>query len=346
MITVTHSASPLLGLPEWSQWQAQRSELAVQLHSFGRSGEGTLSTTLYYDTRGRVVTPQFTPYSPLDFRPTPTQKVDKVVRQWEDVAGQLARRLRQAGVVGAFDLPPGITDVRPFIQEGFRAEVRYTFTGAPDVTKANSSFHKRWKKALRSSYTAETTTDLSGVIDCLAETATRKHFVMNLTRSQLTSLQADLGEERFRVHVVRSPQGEVVSAGIRLLDGAGFGLDWLQGTNRAHLAAGANQLAYATALIDLAEIGVTTLDLGGANIPAIARAKLALGLTITPYIALTYGGLTTLLQDTHQALRTFKRLRFQPAVSSALSASLSRSPRNLRIVGPDPVHLHGRGEGG
>lgn len=297
----------VLACPAWAQWQERRTGLSLVPLTFGGPGEAMLSATLFCSSRGRVVTPSLAPYTAVVFRPTTTTRHDRVVRQWEDLAGTLADELRRRGVSGYLDLPPELTDARPFLAAGFRAEVRYTVSGRPDVTAASPAFHRRARKAQRAGFTAEVTTDLDGVFGCLADTSGRKDFSLPATEPQLRELQAALGPDRMRLHVVRSPSGEVVGAAIQLLDPGGAALHWLQGTKRDYLPQGVSQLVHHLALTDLAALGVTTFDLGGANIPALARAKLGLGLQLTPYLALQQTGVRTLTRDAVGTARTYGR---------------------------------------
>lgn len=199
-----------------------------------------------------------------------------------------ATDLLTSGVAGRLLLPPDVLDARAFQWRGMRAEVRYTLIAdfESDPPLADAAVRKRIGKACRAGYRAELCEDPAEILSCLAATEQRQNFAHLIDLSALSTLWETMPRGTIRGHCVRSPTGEAVSAGVRLVSPDGWAIDWLQGSKREHLDQGVNQLAYEYALQDMQGCGAKLFDFGGANIRNVARAKEKWGFPLKPYIAI------------------------------------------------------------
>jgi len=185
-------------------------------------------------------------------------------------------------------LPPGITDGRPFAWAGMRVGVSYTYAiPLPMDPKAvSSSVRQKIRKAQSGKYSVSRSDDWAGILECLTATEGAKGFSHRIQARDL-ALGVDLmGEERFRGYLVRDHKGRPVSGGVRLHTPGHHAIDLVQGTQRAVLPDGANQLMYDFVLRDLTDEGATGFDLCGADIPAVAKAKSAWGMPLVPQLSI------------------------------------------------------------
>lgn len=276
------------GLVEWNEqtWGLRAQQLDYLPE--GRSS-ARLRAILYLDARGRTRQPRLDPYLALAFESSAAPDSPQRERQWLSTASQLASDLNSSQLQGAANLPPGLVDARPLSWGGLSTTVRYTYVGPlpHDSSKTESAVRKRISKAIRAGYSFESHVASDILQRMLESTGARQGFSYGLKAGNLELLDDLVAPEVFRRYAVRDAAGEVVSAGARLVAENGVALDWIQGTEPAALNDGAVQLMYSGVLQDLERVGATRFDFGGANIPAVARAKSSWGLPLTPYISVS-----------------------------------------------------------
>jgi hypothetical protein len=288
-MTVLHQFQPyeMLMQDAWLHWNKETWGLEPERVRYA-SGGAELSGVLYTDRRGRVRMPPLSPYLPLRFNPTATERTDRLERQWLAVGDLMAEDLAARGISGRIAFPPGVLDARPFLWRGFRAEVRYTYvTNLPYSRElAASAVRKNINKAMRAKFTFEPNVRPSDLVDCLEATGGRQGFSYRLDERSITSLFDLLDPANVRGHVVRDTAGVAVSAGLRLMTPEGIALDWVQGTRAGALRDGAVQMMYGGAIDDLAEQGASAFDFGGANIANVAAAKATWGMGLSPFLTI------------------------------------------------------------
>jgi hypothetical protein len=177
----------------------------------------------------------------------------------------------------AFELPPTVTDVRPYTWAGFDTRVRYTYRlalGPPDEMKGRMS-RVRKRTLADVEATSATGTQLA---DAVAASYTRQAHRLPVGRTQLAQMAGQWADSF-----------DAWSAGDDVLlsaTGGPVGYDLLSGSLHA-TADGRTPLLW-HALRRLAERGVTTYDLCGANTPSIAEYKRTWGAVLTPYYRVTW----------------------------------------------------------
>lgn len=273
----------------WIDWSETVSGLRSRRRSYGQTGAPTLNIVEYTDRRGRVRTPPLHPHTGMTFLSTPTSREAKLSSQWLQMIDLWAADLATSGINGAVLLPGGAIDARGFQWHGLAAEMRYTYVAdfTLSLPEPDSAIRKRINKATRGGYRGEMCDDPDVIFSCLVDTEARQKFSHGVDARTLRELWNAMPKSAVRGHCVRASSGEVVSAGVRLVAPGGWAIDWLQGTKRAHLDQGVNQLAYDYALQDLQSAGAKLFDFGGGNIRNVARAKEKWGFPLTPYICLT-----------------------------------------------------------
>ena len=279
-------ASPL-ALDGWLCFNRRKWGLRPERLRYAPPGSDrpAIEVVLYLDPAGRVRWPPRTPYLAAAFRPTDTDRPDRLDRQWLEVGGMLARDMRRRGLAGGVPLPPEVVDARPWAWAGFRVRVEYTYqVDLPhDLRQADPKLRTNMRKAQRAGYACRRTADLREVLACLTATERRQRFSHQLSLADLELAQALLGPEHFRANVCYAPDGSPASADVTLhLEGT-YARGWLHGTADDHLTYGASQLLYHHLFTDLAAAGATVFDFVGADIPALAAAKAAWGARLVPY---------------------------------------------------------------
>lgn len=281
----------ILGRREWLEWNANRLDLSYSTKEYSASGVA-LTASVYRSAKGRIIQPNLTPYLAMSITAgghDGNLGHTKVANdQWHEIASALAEDLLAGNPSGYVPLPPSIKDVRPFQWAGFIAEPRYTYTvDIPyDPSESGKSLRKQIRRAANRGYAVTTDVSADDVFECLSGTSTRKQFRNRLSAADIRSLVWAVGPERARLLGVKSPSGEIVSAGIRLVEPGSIGLGWVQGTHPAHLSSGVAQLVQSAVLDDLAGAKATSYDYMGANIASVAKAKSAWNMRLTTYFAL------------------------------------------------------------
>lgn len=285
--------------PAWLEWnEATWGCTAVRL-AVDPTGNGvpSLRVVYYRDRRGRVYQPPANPHIPLVLRLTPTDKPWRLTSQWLELGRRLAEVLAGERFAGGLALPPGILDGRPLQVPGLLGLTAYTYVLRFPylVSQSSSSVRKNIHKAHERGYRAERSDDWAKVVECLRATSVRKGFRHRLDAHSLAEGQRRMGDEYFRGYLVRGPAGEPVAGGVRLHEAGETAVDWLQGADHRYLTHGVNQLMYSFVIDDLTQAGSLGLDLCGANIPEVAKAKSQWGVELAPYIRLV--PITDLIKD-------------------------------------------------
>lgn len=245
---------------------------------------------VFFNARRRIILPPNTPYIPVKFNATPTNKRVRLDRMWASCGGLLADQILNHGLGGQISFPPEITDVRPFLWKGFSPALRYTFlVDLPyDESQMDPPVKKHIAKALAAGLVCRRATrnDFPALVDCIQQTEARQGFSYGLNQSVLEQGWAILGEDRFRIYIIAAQNGAIASSRIILHATGGPAIDWIAATSNEHLRSGATQALIRFALDDLQASGASLFDFGGAGLPTVSAAKASWGGRLIPYLAI------------------------------------------------------------
>ena len=247
-----------------------------------------LDTVLYLDSRGRVTLPLLNAHLPVAFTTTESSLPARIVRQRQVLAGQLAEEYLARGLHGGLCLSPEVADVREWQWRGFRVEVLYTFhLPLPlDESRVSHSVRKNIRKATGAGFACALADlgDISGVWSCIESTEKRQGFTHGLTRDDLANVMRLMGHAHIRAYVCRNRGGgDIVAFRVALVGNGTVAIDWIACVEEDYLGSGAVQQLLAYQLDDLASLGVTLFDVGGANLRSVSAAKLDWGGLLIPY---------------------------------------------------------------
>jgi len=242
---------------------------------------------IYLDANDRVQMPPMTPFIPMRFTATETNKRARLDRMWLECGGLMAEQFAKHRFAAQVYLPPEFLDLRPFVWKGFTAGMGYTFlVDLPyDESEMDSAVRKQIAKTASAGFVCRRATkaDLPAIVDCIRQTEQRQGFAYRVTESVLQKGLEILGEGAFRVYVALAPAGGMASVRIVLHAAGGMAIDWIAGTATEHLKSGATQALIRFMLDDLHHAGVNVFDFAGAGVPGVSAAKATWGGRLTPY---------------------------------------------------------------
>ncbi len=269
-------------LPGWVEFNAWRTGLKPYLVS-ARDGSAEIRAILYLDARGQVRVPDLARYLPVVFV-TGRQRTSGQTAEWLRAAGPLADEMKRRGVPHRVHLPPEVSDVRPWLWRGFLVGVEYSYVlDLPvDARGIDHGHNSNSNKAARLGMTVEKVDDPILVVACLAESAARLGYRLEIGGRELLEAQRLLGSDHLRMYLCRDHEGEAASSCVLIHAPGHPAFAWLTGTVTARLADGAGHLVWRFVFDDLLAAGATGVDLGGPNSPAIAAFKSRWGSRLVP----------------------------------------------------------------
>ncbi len=293
--SIMHGTLNPLELPGWLEFNSWRTKLKPHRFSLAPTPGGPeVRAVLYLDRGGRVRLPRGNPYLPVFFR-SPRQRPSGRTSDWHTLAAPLVDEMRQRGSANQLYLSPDVDDVRPWQWRGFFVSVRYTYyLDLPVEPAASDRLTRRmYERALGSGMAVERVTDLSAVVECLAETEARQGFDHGLGSRELSEARGLLGDESLRMYVCFDRLGRPASALVMLHAPGTRAVAWIAGTKSAQLRDGASTMAWRFSFDDLHAAGATGIDLCGANMASVAAFKSHLGARLIPnYGVRTYSART------------------------------------------------------
>lgn len=276
------------------KWRCGVEHVKLQsLHS-----EATGECLFFFNERGKFVLPPQNPYHPSLFRSTVSHKPYRTNKQWHEIANLLMDRLLQIRGSMILHLPPDITDIRPFLWRGFKAEVKYTYcVQLPySLDLASKSIRNKIRKATAGGYRTFRSDNMEHAYQCLRETEKRQGFSHRLTVQDLELARDLMGEDTFRCYICYSKEGEPVSANLSLLLSPKRAIGWIAGTKSAHLTNGVAQQVQSFEFEDLAALGVREFDFTGANLASVSESKADWGGELLPYYVVRKPGIKEMLR--------------------------------------------------
>jgi len=273
-------------LTRWADFNHLKWGCSANIVKFQNSDSNAyIESLFFFNQKGKLFLPPLNPFHPTFFHPTPTDKPYRINQQWRQLSHQMIEEIIRHGGSASFVLPPDITDIRPFLWRGFKANVKYTYhLKLPySLEQASTEIRSKIKKATQTGYRSALTQDMNEIFPCLIATENRKGFHHDLTLSDLQLAQQLLGHDNFRCYVCYSPEGEAVSASIIIVMNEDWSFGWAAGSKTNHLTKGVVQQSQHFAFEDLTRIGIHNVDLVGANLPSVASSKSGWGGELVPY---------------------------------------------------------------
>jgi hypothetical protein len=263
---------------------------------------------IFLDAKGRIILPPMTPFLPVNFTATPTNKRARLDRMWLDCGALLADEFLKHSLYGPISLPPDFTDLRPFIWKGLNATLRYTFVvDFPyDESQMDSAVRKQIAKTAAAGFVCRRArkSDLGAILGCIHQTEQRQGFSYKVSESILQQGLDIVGEDKFRIYVATAPNGSPASCRIVLHAAGGVAIDWIAATANEHLKSGATQTLIQFALQDVQDSGARMFDFAGAGLPAVSAAKACWGGRLTAYPTIQQVTLKNLAVQMYARLRT------------------------------------------
>ncbi|MNO16718.1 hypothetical protein D3C76_64050 [compost metagenome] len=282
MVSNTQSGSML---EQWAKFNTIKWGCKTKIMRFQSPGSEAFVESLFFiNKRGKLYLPPLNPFQPTIFHPSNTDKAYRLTRQWHDAANLMIQEIKHFGGAASLSLPPEITDIRPFLWNGFKTNVKYTYhLKLPYcINTASTEIRNRIKKANAQGYNSSLCNDMAEVYSCLLGTESRKGFSHHLSADDLRLAQQLFGSDCFRCYISYSKEGEPISTNVMIVDNK-RALWWIAGSKSEHLSNGVAQQSLFLAFQDLASAGVESIDLVGANIPSVAKYKANWGGDLIPY---------------------------------------------------------------
>ncbi|MFQ5905154.1 MAG: GNAT family N-acetyltransferase [bacterium] len=185
----------------------------------------------------------------------------------------------------SFSHHPSLTDVRPFLWQGFREKACYTYRirlarFGPDML--HSSTRNKIAKARREHVQIEESEDLTHILVMVEMSYARRGRKVPFSKRYLETLFRCLARHGLvRLHYARNSEGKVVSGRI-ILESFDVVYDWVAGADPVHYGSAATPFLLYT-IIEKSRKGHDIYDLMGANTPSIAAFKSNFGGEIAPY---------------------------------------------------------------
>ncbi|WP_223069754.1 GNAT family N-acetyltransferase [Paenibacillus caui] len=293
-------------LQQWAEFNERKWNCRTRRVQFRAPNSPAYGEALFFlNQHGKLYLPPLNPYHPVRFHSTPTDKVIKLGRQWHEVAKTMIPELLKVRGAASFVFTPDIVDIRPFLWNGFKADIKYTYlTDLPySIDQAGANVRRKINKADEQGYRSARAFDMTEVYQCLQGTESRQGFNYQLSPEDLKMAQSLLGEQAFRAYVCYSKEGEPVSANVIIILDDNRPFKWIAGSKTEHLTQGVAQQVELFTLLDLASSGFKEFDFAGANISSVAASKANWGGRITPYYLLRTPGYKEVLRAGRDWLR-------------------------------------------
>ena len=221
---------------------------------------------------------------------TAPSEVDTHRRQTplDALIGAIARRYAQA----TFALPASWTDPRPFAFAGWDVEARFTYlVDLPSDVDGWSSGRRQdartdgYEARVGGRETQPDTDDVTAALRLQSDAYRRKALPFSPTTAQMATLADALHKAGLLRSVVVRQGGEVRAAALFAVAGS-RATYWLAGSRPGPAMA----VLFAHAFEALRAEGVTTVDLGGANVPGVAEFKRQFGSRLVPTYRVRHSG--------------------------------------------------------
>ncbi|MDQ2052601.1 GNAT family N-acetyltransferase [Natronolimnohabitans sp. A-GB9] len=241
-------------------------------------------------------------------------------RKWERINSELAEgviddlEIEKRSTLFRMTCPVGYTDPRPYGWNEFSIEPKFTYVvdleGCTDLEDAMSGFSKSLRNEMRRYDDLDLTIETEGIdsalriYDDVVEQYEEYDDTAPMSRLFLRDLLSGLDDDRWRVYVARTPDGEYKS-GIITLFSNDLAYYWQGGVIASYKNVSVNNLLHGVILNDLVtdpELeSVTGYDLVGANTERLCEYKGKFNGELRPYYVVESEGLEmTLAKSAYQ----------------------------------------------
>lgn len=274
---------------EWVRFNEKKWGLVAKVLDIkpDKGSSWALRTVFYYNKRGRLVMPGRNSHLPVLFE-CGSPKPETIESYKFEAVTKLAEKVAEAKPKASISFSPVIDDVRPFQWAGFNVTPRYTYMLTLDNwrEKADKRLLRHARKAKEQGYYCELTNDIDLVQYCLGFSEERKGFSHSISNEHLRFLLDELGDNKLLASVCFSKDREPVGARLTLCTPGNMAHAWSAGINIEALRAGCNPLLFEFVVDELLKRNCNVLDLVGANIPGVAKAKSAFGGQLVTYYSI------------------------------------------------------------
>lgn len=301
-----------LALDGWVEYNCRKWNLKpLKLDLSANEGHSTFVKAVFYlDSKGKIISPDLTPYTPVHFEYTSTESFPRRYRQSIELAELLINEIKKYKIANYIFLPTDIIDIRTWQWEGYRTNIRYTLLlDLPvDLTSAHHSVRKNIKKAVEEFRFERIYDSYEKVIECITDTEQRQGFSYNIGAEDLNLLRNLITDENFRIYAAFDAFGKIIATRIILAVQNGVAIDWIAATRKEHLNSGITQGLIHYILEDLNSFGVKQFDFVGAGFPNVALAKVDWGAKLTPYYMINQFGLKWLWYLLRSRIKSNKKI--------------------------------------
>ena len=276
--------------PGWIEFNERKAGLKAERLIIGPD-KGTaweLETIVYRNKTGSIINPSRTPYMPMRFHST-SDVISSVNRRKRMAIEKLSILYKNEKINKTIKLSPVLSDIRPFVWEGFTVDQLYTYY--LDLNKyphhTSSDIKNKIRKALKAGYYFEESVDYDAIIECIHAPYKRQRLKHTLFANELSDLHYHMESNGFTAIICKDKDGQPQGAAILFYSPGGIGMNWTRGMKNLALKDGANSLLMDYTINFLKSKGCKVCDLGGANIPRISKAKESWGGELIPYFAVS-----------------------------------------------------------
>lgn len=231
-----------------------------------------------------LVVPPLHPCNSLLIRILATTEPDRVYSHRNGYAAALAKFLRSQGFFSCRLVHhPRVTDVRPFVWDGWTIGLAYTFfvdlgalNGIATFSGPNRSRHRKCVEAGFRITSSNAVGEAAAIFMPLIEATYRRRGMepRDYGLDALPTYFRVLDPQNALLYFAASTaDGTVVAARVLVPSADGMVHDWVAGTDPEYLKSGVTAFLVAEILLELQRRGYRTFDFGGANTPGVADFK-------------------------------------------------------------------------
>lgn len=182
--------------------------------------------------------------------------------------------------------PPGFMDVRPFAQNGYRTEIKYTYyLKTKNITKSKGT-QKIINGARKKGIYIEKSDEIQEYSKLLEKTLLRKRIQFPRSKDLMLRLYNKFHDKKqAELWIARTKDGEV-AAGEIILNDPKMVNRWSAATNIELGNTGANALLLDTAFLEYDMKGYETINLMCANVPSLTQFVSGFNPILVPYFSL------------------------------------------------------------
>jgi hypothetical protein len=236
--------------------------------------------------------PPLSPYLGVLHEPGEAKYVKRITKE-KEIHRAVAAKLKQDFGNVRFNFHPGETDLQPFVWEGYKSEVRYTYRmPLDDLTRIWDDMEKRRRndihRAERDGVSVEKTTHFEGFFSLVEKTFERQQMHAGFRESALRYNELLSRTGQSQIFIAKDADGSPI-AGVYLVWDQHRAYYLLGGYDPEKGHTGASAIAMWEAIQFASnELNLTEFDFEGSMIPAVEQFFRKFGGTLTPYYSVSW----------------------------------------------------------